>query len=78
MLVTLPHRCRYEIKDMHICRSALSCCVISNLPHEVIKTYCEPRETSVSPWQQEEGEEMNAEATESVFEFSMNDNDTPD
>ena len=35
---------RYPIKDMHICRSALSCCVVTGLPYDVIKKYCVPRD----------------------------------
>jgi len=38
---------RYEIKDMHIFRSALSCCVISQLPYDVIKKYCVPRDVLI-------------------------------
>jgi len=29
---------------MHICRSALSCCVITGLPHDILKKYCVPRD----------------------------------
>ena len=29
---------------MHICRSALSCCVITGLPHAILKKYCVPRD----------------------------------
>lgn len=29
---------------MHICRSALSCCVVSGLPHSILKKYCLPRD----------------------------------
>lgn len=35
---------RYEVREMHIFRSALSCCVIRDLPHEVIQKYCVSRE----------------------------------
>ena len=33
---------------MHICRSALSCCVVSGLPYDVIKKYCVPRDLPAS------------------------------
>ena len=29
---------------MHICRSALSCCVITGLPHDILKKYCVSRD----------------------------------
>lgn len=29
---------------MHICRSALCCCVISSLSYNIIKKYCVPRD----------------------------------
>ena len=36
--------CRNVLKDMHICRSALSCCVVEGLPHAILKKYCMPRD----------------------------------
>ena len=33
---------------MHICRSALSCCVITALPHDILKMYCVPRDIPAS------------------------------
>ena len=74
---------------MHICRSALSCCVISGLPHDVIKAYCEPRDGNSSPWDntnpegtEQEGEESVEEnvgmSNDAIFDYNMNDNELPD
>lgn len=72
---------------MHICRSALSCCVISGLPHNVIKAYCEPRDNNTSPWDQlEDNQDDNNDeridefviGNDGNFDFTMNDIITPD
>ena len=47
-LLFLSFFVRFPIKDMHICRSALSCCVVTGLPYDVIKKYCVPRDIATS------------------------------
>ena len=37
---------RVTIKSLYISRSALSCCVLTGIPHEIIKHYCLPRDMS--------------------------------
>ena len=34
------------MKDMHISRSGLSCCVVSGVSHEALKRLCIPRDES--------------------------------
>ena len=35
---------RTSIKNLYISRSALSCCILTGIPHQVIKHYCLPRD----------------------------------